>query len=551
MKKLLFAISLCVIFLSSFHVADSAETASPQMTKKAAHLLNRATFGPRPDEINSLALKGDAALQAWIDSQLLPKTIFDAEVDKKLKNLKTLSMSNRQLAETYPRLGKKKKGKETKKMDSDEAPKKILIELAAQKYIRATESKRQLQEVLVDFWFNHFNVDFNKGQGKWLITTYERDAIRPNVFGKFSTLLKATAKNPAMLFYLDNSQSVKKGGMEISDKKKKGKAKANTIKINVPKGLNENYARELLELHTLGVDGGYTQKDVIEVARILTGWSIERKDDENKFLFRSSAHDTGAKTVMGVKYPAKGGQEEGEKLLEFLARHPATAKRISTKLAQRFISDNPPQSIIDKLSKTYLDTDGDLSAVYRELFKSPEFWSEKNMGSKIKKPFHLMASMIRALGGTVDTDSVKDFKKLDAPLNQMGEPIYRCQPPTGFKDEAEVWVNPGALVTRIQAAMALSHQRVDAVTYSPSFFRSRLRSANVMGSSKDSLKFLDRMLMGSSLREETIETIAQELEHEPKVQDEMEAKAESKAKSSVNLPQLLGLLLGSPEFQRY
>jgi uncharacterized protein (DUF1800 family) len=542
---------LLLILLSPSLLADSSKLPPQKQIDKAAHLLNRATFGPRPEEINQLAEKGDDGLQVWLEAQMKSQTISDPEVEKKLRAFKTLSMTNQQLATAIPKLGKEKsskKNKSGKAMDEKEdKPKLIVSELIAQKFIRATESKHQFREVLTDFWFNHFNVDFKKGQTKWLITSYERDVIRPMVFGKFKDLLIATAKSPAMLFYLDNAQSVK-SDFAANPKNKKNKPDKQK---NTRTGINENYARELMELHTLGVDGGYTQKDVMEVARILTGWTIDRKDDAMKFVFRPAAHDQGAKTVLNVAYPAKRGEEEGIKLLEFLARQPATAKHISYKLAQRFVSDEPPATLVDKLSKKYLSTDGDLTAVYRELFESPEFWSEKAVSSKIKKPFHWMVSMIRAVGGTIEIDSIKEINQLDVPISQMGEAVYRCQPPTGFKETAEYWVNPGALVTRMNFALRLSHQRVNAVTYSQNYFRTSLRSSGAMGKYDESLKQLDRLLMGSALSEQTIKKISAEFADEPQVQDEIDAKNPSKPKYSVNLGKMLGLLLGSPEFQRF
>lgn len=538
-------IGFFLLLLSPKLHAETSKTISPRQIDRAAHLLSRATFGPRPEEITQLAEKGDAALELWIDAQMKPENILDAEVEKKMSGFKTLFMTNQDLARAILKPSKNKSSTKTK--SSEDRPKQIISELIAQKMIRATQSNRQFQEVLTDFWFNHFNVDFKKGQTKWLITSYERDVIRPNVFGKFSDLLIATAKSPAMLFYLDNFQSVKN---DFAPAPKNNKNKPKQAK-KTRTGINENYARELMELHTLGVDGGYTQKDVMEVARILTGWSIDRKDDVLKYVFKPGAHDQGAKKVLNVVYPPKGGEEEGVKLLQFLAHHSSTARHISYKLAQRFVSDTPPPTLVEELTKVFLSTDGDLSAIYRKLFSSPEFWEEKTMDSKIKKPFHWMASMIRAVGGTVEIDTMKDISQLDAPISQMGEEIYRCQPPTGFKETSEYWVNPGALVTRMNFALQLSHQRLNAVKYSQNYFASNLRASGAMGNYEQSLRQLDRMLMGTALSEQTIKKISAEFTNEPQVQDEIDAKAPSKPKDSINLEKILGLLLGSPEFQRF
>lgn len=539
MRRTILTISFFSLVLSTVAWADSKSNTS-QSLEKAEHLLHRATFGPKPGEAEELAKLGDKGIQSWIEMQMQPEKISDGQMEGKLKNLSSLSMTVQQMYENYPRPNSKKQ-KEKSTSENTERPKQILIELATQKLIRATESKREFQEVLVDFWFNHFNVDFNKGQVKWFITSYERDAIRPHVFGKFFDMLKATAQHPAMLFYLDNFQSVKKGFVP-KIKNEKAQAKA-------PKGLNENYARELMELHTLGVDGGYTQQDVIEVARILTGWSYNPAK-EGLYQFRSAAHDTGAKKVMGQKFPANGGEEEGIKLLQFLSRQPATAKNISTKLARHFISDQPSQASIDELSKVFLSSDGDLEAVYRKLFQLPEFWEGKTHRVKIKKPFYFIASAIRTLDGKIKTDSLNEIKKIDAALLQMGEPVYRCQPPTGFKDTAEFWVNPGALVTRINTSLAITQKRIPMIAFDFSGLRNELLNSKIT-ESEDSLKFLNKKLLGGDLKDATMSQIAKAINEEPKVLEEVELKKTDKATTSVNLPQLVGLLLGSPEFQRF
>lgn len=541
MRRICSILGLFLLFLPSTLSADSVKLPSQQQIDKASHLLKRATFGPRPEEIIQLAEKGEGALRLWVEEQLKPNTISDTEVDKKLQRFKSLSMNNQQLATTFLKPKKNQPAKKNKE-GTQNPPKQILMELIAQKFIRSVESKRQLQEVLVDFWFNHFNVDFRKGQTKWLITSYERDVIRPHVFGKFSDLLMATARSPAMLFYLDNAQSVKSGFAS-------SKGKKNTKSIR--RGINENYARELMELHTLGVNGGYTQKDVAEVARILTGWTIDRKDEALKFVFKPSMHDQGSKEVMNIHFPAKGGEAEGIQLLQMLAKHPSTARNIAFKLAQRFISDDPPKSIVDKLSKIFTTTDGDLSALYRELFISSEFWSSRFANAKIKKPFHWEVSMIRAVGGKIEIDGDQDIHQLDAPIEQMGEAIYRCQPPTGFKDSAQFWVNAGALVTRMNFALRLSRHRVNAVTFSSNYFRSSIQKAGLMGKNDESIKYLDRMIMGSALKESTIQKISTELNADPLVQEEAEVTRSEKMRNSINMKKILGLVLGSPEFQRF
>ncbi|HEX4595452.1 MAG TPA: DUF1800 domain-containing protein, partial [Bryobacteraceae bacterium] len=265
----------------------------------------------------------------------------------------------------------------------------VAYDLLESKLLRAIESNRQLAEELDDFWFNHFNVYYDKGSDRFLIPAYERDAIRPNVLGKFRDLLEATANSPAMLFYLDNFQSVRP---DID---------ANSKNRKVKRGLNENYGRELMELHTLGVNGGYTQHDVTEVARCFTGWTIQEPRKGGAFFYDDKLHDKGEKVVLGHVIPAGGGIEDGEMVLDILATHPSTAKFISTELAQRFVADNPPQVLIDKMSKTFLDTGGDIRLVMKAMLDSKEFWSQGAYRAKVKTPFEMVASSVRALDGNV------------------------------------------------------------------------------------------------------------------------------------------------------
>jgi uncharacterized protein (DUF1800 family) len=339
-----------------------------------------------------------------------------------------------------------------------------VVELSEQKVLRAVYSERQLQEVLTDFWFNHFNVDARKGRDRFLITPYERDAIRPHVLGRFRDLLGATAKSPAMLFYLDNWLSADPNGPHAIVSPPRlargpfggrvvvpGRVRQPAQGPNAPKGLNENYGRELLELHTLGVDGGYTQKDVTEVARAFTGWTIEPARQGGGFVFRPQLHDPGAKMVLGHAIKAGGGQSDGEQVLDILAAHPSTARFIAAKLARRFVSDDPPPALVDRAADRFRRTGGDLREVVRTILLSPEFQSADLYRAKAKSPFEFVVSALRAAGTDVD-----DPRPLVRMLQEMGMPLYQCQPPTGYKDTADAWINTGALVSRMNAAVRLA-----------------------------------------------------------------------------------------------
>ena len=321
----------------------------------------------------------------------------------------------------------------------------VARDLAEGKLLRAIYSNRQLEEVLTDFWYNHFNVFLDKGADRFLVTAYERDVIRPHVLGKFRDLLEATAKSPAMLFYLDNWQSV-------GSNPPQGRAGATPRR-----GLNENYGRELLELHTLGVDGGYTQKDVTEVARCFTGWTITRPQLGGGFNFNARAHDQGEKVVLGEKIHG-GGLEDGEKVLDLLAHHPSTARFISRKLAMRFVADEPPASLVDRMAQTFLKTDGDLRAVMRTMLESKEFWSVGAYRSKMKSPLELVASAVRA--GNGDVDYARTLADLVA---QMGEPLYRKLEPTGYSNSGKEWLNSAGLVARMNFALNLADNKVPGV----------------------------------------------------------------------------------------
>jgi|SRR5579863_2288854 len=376
-------------------------------------------------------------------------------------------------------------------------------DLAEGKLLRAVYSNRQLEEVLTDFWYNHFNVFLDKGADRYMVTSYERDAIRPHVLGHFKDLLIATAQSPAMMFYLDNWQS---------------KAPSAPSRPNGRnQGLNENYGRELMELHTLGVDGGYTQQDVTEVARCFTGWTIREPNRGGGFEFSEKIHDQGEKHVLGVVIPAGGGMGDGLKVLDILAHHPSTAHFVSRSLAIRFVSDDPPEALVQKMAKTYMKTEGDLLEVMRTMIYAPEFWDPVNFRSKIKSPFEMVVSAVRAVNGDIDF-----AQALTGQLNQLGEPLYRKLEPTGYSNLGADWTNSASLLARMNFAMALAKGKVGGVKVDPAQF------AVVMDASKIERGIL--MTEASPAARDAIQTgLAQ--------QQDLGALA-------------AGLTLGSPDFQR-
>jgi uncharacterized protein (DUF1800 family) len=323
----------------------------------------------------------------------------------------------------------------------------VYRDLAEAKMLRAVYSNRQLEEQLDDFWYNHFNVFADKGADRYLVTAYERDAIRPHVLGKFRDLLEATAKSPAMLFYLDNWQSVGPNAPQPRGQGNKAK-----------RGLNENYGRELMELHTLGVDNGYTQKDVTEVARCFTGWTINQPQRGGKFVFNPRLHDNGEKVVLGVTIAAGGGESDGEKVLDILAHSPATAHFISKKLAMRFVADDPPLALVNRMADVFLKTDGDIRQVMAAMIDSKEFWSVGAYRSKMKSPFEMVASSVRAVNGSVDAA----FPLVNQ-VAQLGEPLYRKLEPTGYSNSSAQWANSAGLMARMNFALQLASNKMPGV----------------------------------------------------------------------------------------
>jgi uncharacterized protein (DUF1800 family) len=322
----------------------------------------------------------------------------------------------------------------------------VNYDLVDSKMLRAIESTHQLAEELDDFWFNHFNVYLDKGGDRFMVPQYEREAIRPHVLGQFRDLLEATAKSPAMLFFLDNFESVRPD-LDANNKNRK-----------VKRGLNENYGRELMELHTLGVNGGYTQKDVTEVARCFTGWTIQEPRKGGEFFYNDKLHDKGEKIVLGHTIKAGGGIEDGEQVLDILARHPSTAHFISQELAQRFVADNPPESLVNKMAQAYLANNGSIREVMKTMLNSKEFWSEGAYRTKIKSPFEMVASAARALDA-----NVVDGWALANQVGTLGEPLYHKLEPTGYSNMNAEWVNSASLLGRMNFALQLAQNHVESV----------------------------------------------------------------------------------------
>ena len=432
------------------------------------HVLNRIGFGARPGEVERVRAMG---LERYIDQQLRPDRVADPGMDARLAGLTTLRMTSRDIAEKIeqPQIEARKAKRDGEPpTPQDQRANSVLLELSQQKVLRAIYSERQLHEVLTDFWFNHFNVDARKGPVRFMLPQYEREVIRPHVLGKFRDLLDADAKSPAMLFYLDNWMSADPHGPHpqmppprvvrgaFGPVLVQPPPRMPAQNANAPKGLNENYARELMELHTLGVDGGYTQKDVTEVARAFTGWTIDKPRAGGGFVFRPALHDQGQKVVLGHVIKAGGGQSDGEQVLDILAKHPSTARFIATALVRRFVSDTPPPALVDRAARRFRDTDGDLREVTRTILTSPEFLAPSAVDGKMKTPFEFIVSSLRATGA-----EVQDARPLVGTLQQLGMPLYQCQPPTGYKDTADSWVNTGALVDRMNFAVRLANQRVN------------------------------------------------------------------------------------------
>lgn len=531
------ALLLCAALASA---ADAPAVPPARMSERerALQALDRLGYGPRPGDLEKVEALG---VDAWIENQLQPDRIPDAAVESRLKAYPSLLMTGSRLMEAFPN----PKRRRLLGLVGGEKPKDLVAEMAAAKILRADLSERQLQEVLTDFWYNHFNVSAAKDQDKWLFIPYERDVIRPRLFGKFRDLLGAVAHSPAMLVYLDNFQSTidaryaPVGAREdiaemegAMSKNPKGRKKL---------GLNENYARELLELHTLGVDGGYSQKDVTELARILTGWTIEKPNKKNdaadvRFRFNRRMHDPGGKVLLGRPY-VWSGQDEGEKALDLLARDPHTAHFIALKLCRRFLADEPPAEVVNRVAERFRATDGDLRETYRALFSSPEFWQKRFFRSKVKTPLEFVAGALRATGA-----EVRDPQRVAQIVGGLGMPLYRCEPPTGWPDRAEAWVNAGALIARLKAAQGLFN-------HGPNAPASAAADAALGDADRADGHALVRRLTGAYLggvvADRTMELLDKRLD-DPEVSN---ARLDD-SRRSYRVDRLAALVLGAPDFER-
>jgi uncharacterized protein (DUF1800 family) len=607
----------------------------------AAHLLSRFSYGPTPGQIDAVVKMG---LEKWFEQQL-DGNLPDDSVNTLLNQYDALKLSNTEIAAIYPRGGAALRmaikdgviNKDSARVDRKEyrdelaaymqkkglkPAQELFRQLYNQKVLRAAYSNNQLREVLTDFWFNHFNVSTTKNDCAEFIPAYERDVIRPNVTGKFGDLLLATAKSPAMLYYLDNFSSSgananqnnpqAKRRMEMlqkqaADNPQMAEAMQKLQKVRKAQGLNENYAREVMELHTLGVDGGYTQQDVTQAARVLTGWTVFPMGDygagggmmqqlmkmggeekmkergfihDGDFLFAPNRHDTGSKTVLGRHFGNEGYQE-GVELLDMLAHHASTAKFITKKLAVRFVSDAPPQSLLDKMVKTFKDKDGDIREVMMTMASAPEFWNPASVREKTKSPFELVISSVRSLNAQI----YQPFQ-LYSWANKMGQKMYGYQAPTGFPDKGQYWINTGALLNRMNFGLALASQRIPGVRID----LAALNNHHEPESPEAALRIYSKLVMPERNIDATIKQLtpmlndpalsqkindAAEKTAPPKdmsagsqdmmmAADDMQGKGGKKNFSRKNgyqaqqtvqgnntmLAQVVGVIVGSPEFQR-
>jgi uncharacterized protein (DUF1800 family) len=573
-------------------VAQVARADAPQLTErqKIVHALNRLGFGPRPGDVERVEAVG---LEAYIRQQLRPESIDDAKVDKALAGLDTLSMSSSHLMDEYygdirrflqqqmaegnaaemkMRFGidPSKYGKQPTTKPAPPTPQELaqrdalrcIGELQKAKIVRAVLSERQLNEVLVDFWSNHFNIDIRKNACRPLKIADDRDAIRPHVLGRFRDLLGASAHSPAMLAYLDNNENAvvrQRGKFEtfIGETYISYKFGMNARgMIPATEGPNENYGREILELHTLGVDGGYSQKDVQEVARCFTGWTFNFAN--GNFNFESNRHDKGQKLVLGHVIPAGGGIEDGEKVLDILATNPSTAQFISRKLCQRFVADDPPAELVERVARVFRETEGDLRQVVEAIVTSDEFFSPASFRSKIKSPFEYAVSAVRAtdgkfvdppiafmrkfkatmegvgtLGYAADKLSADQHKTVNWWIHDMGQPLFAYTAPTGYPERSTKWVNPGALIDRLNFALALTQENVGDVRIDPA-----------------------KLLNGADTDQpqRVLDRLAESIVHGP-LSDSTRTSLVRNALPSgegktVDVPKLTALILGSPEFQR-
>jgi len=659
LQKLVALLAIYAFAIPTFALAGDNKPAAKKLTEdqKIIHVLNRLGFGARPGDIDKVKAIG---LQKYIERQLNPSEIDDPVAETKVKNLEIFQMSTAEVFAKYPnptallrqldggrRGAAEQQRADTAKNDAAKKPEEqeptaeerrerqqklqalyreydlrpanqLVPQIAANRVLRAVYSERQLQEVMVDFWQNHFNVFSGKAAVRWYIPSYERDVLRKNALGNFRDLLVGTAQHPAMLFFLDNFQSVGPNAQAAGNgrlqqllrngnlnpqmreriKQRQGLTDAELDQRlkqmqNVgqqQRGLNENYARELMELHTLGVDGGYTQKDIVEVAKAFTGWTIAdprgyrraaaneikgRDDraigrlqrmagvpgdiDSGEFYFNAGWHDKSAKTVLGQKVD-EGGMKDGLKVIDILIKHPSTAKFIARKLAVKFVSDNPSEELVGRVAEAFSKSGGDIKTTLRALFTDKEFFAPENYRAKIKTPFELAVSSIRALGA--DTNG---GPAMLAMLNKLGEVPYGYQAPTGYPDTAEDWVNTGALLERLNFAVAIASNRIPGTRVDLKSFESKDKSkildtaiaqildGDVSAATRSTLlKQVDQPLPEVKAGTDTDEAM-----EVPNMRDQGQQGGRQNRQARLLPPsgnpdvfKVVSLVLGAPEFQR-
>jgi uncharacterized protein (DUF1800 family) len=498
--------------------AAAADIVPLSNAERVAHVLSRLTFGARSGDAERVRRMG---VDKWIDEQLRPETIPDSAVLVALAPIQTWN-GPAATALAVPELARNLASKPVSMLANDSAARAMLKQITvrlvalgglndgfyAGKIVRAQMSERQLLEVVTDFWENHFSVYSGKMPSREAIVVWDREVLRPRALGKFRDLLGAVAHSPAMMYYLDNH-------------------------LSTSRGLNENYARELMELHTLGVDGGYTQHDVVEVARALTGWTINRGSDSTTFVFRRQQHDTGAKVVLGHTLAAGRGIEDGEEVLDILARHPSTAHYIAYKLSRRLVSDDPPPAVVARAAATFTRTDGDIAQVVRTIVTSPEFFSRAAFRAKVKTPFELVVSACRALDAPADTTPGTARS-----IAQLGQQLFGWSTPEGWPEKGDAWMNSGTIYKRLKFGGDIAYGRVASVP----LFRWRDWSALSTSSLEQQADGVVKVMLGGVA--------------EPATREAMMALAPSRGNSdgpydgSNRLRDVLAIALSSPEFQR-
>jgi uncharacterized protein (DUF1800 family) len=586
--------------------AVSAEPRELLPDEQIQQVLNRLAFGARPGDVEKVRAIG---VDRWIAQQLTPDRIDDALANQLIGHYETLNANTADLVETFRQVQQARRREQMQlRADGDTSAskrdarrealandpqlrdvarraQKIVGDVQSAKLARAVVSERQLNEVMVDFWENHFSVFAGKGQTRLFLASYDRDVIRPNALGKFRDLLGAVAKSPAMLFFLDNWQSAADSlHPTLSAARQPRRGVFGAMPRRLPpaqqrraRGLNENYARELMELHTLGVDGGYSQKDVMEVARALTGWTMNPRTGE--FVFRPEVHDAGSKIVLGHTLAAGHGVEDGETVLDIVARHPSTARFITTKLVRHFVSDSAPPALVNRCAGVFSKTDGDIRETLRCIVTSPEFFSRPAYRAKVKTPFEVVASALRAMNASPDTTA-----RTAQLVARLGQPIFGRQTPDGWPDRADAWMNTGAILNRINFGLAVAAGRVPGASVGNWPYAASLRDVGrpaqvdgvikaILGgqSSTETRSILlsgENPLVGTLKGADSLgvammdSTSADDMMAPPRARQAGNIVARNgrprpNAGSPLNRPvnleglaQVVGLALGSPEFQR-